>query len=221
MSITKFKIASDIEAILTGLKPTDDTELDKEQIYDWIGDMYAGILHEWIVKDMNGEVPAGIWTTFRCQQVRKDISDCLPLVCDVGKEYYILLQDNNGEDLQILNLPNEAGVQVFKAGKLIDRVGNLQAYEMQKNIEFATSEESWYRNGNRIVLVGDEVYPSFVKFTVRVVLTNLAAIGENESLPIPAELVGIIKDAVLRKGMLALGIEQDNTNDAIDTKGKN
>lgn len=220
--ISKEKLIADIELKIHQGAPSQNTELEYDQIAYWLN----SVLNEAVAREADGymkkgeQVPPIYIETETCNQLAEEDVECV----DDGKQRCafeldgeVLDTDDDNGIVQILT-PNEndEDIEIYKA--------SLQALPMFKAMRYSQPNPQvllWSRQGDQIFV--DGLNPSdleFNKITVYYLLkqdvlgmadTDLVAVSDKILQSVIDRVVDIAKEQMY-------GSEADQTNDGVDPK---
>jgi hypothetical protein len=212
--MTKAQIISDIQAQLLQGSPSDDSQLEWDQIAFWVG--YE--LNRLVAAECNQAIKAGK----QIPAVYKQLAALEVAVVEDSHEedrIYVLLDD------EVLTLNDDAGVILVETedGDEIPRV-SLERFASIKKMRYAKptlSRPIYYRRGEKIFLLGfTEVDIPFEKVHVYYVpRQDVYAMADTDEVLISDAIRSTLIDVVVQRGKLQLyGTQVDMNNDGVDGK---
>lgn len=216
--VTKNKLISDIILKVTQGAPSDDLELDDEQVAFWIQNRLNDLVRREIVDEQkNGRMipPVYIIRNIALALTEEAVTD----IAVEDQRFYTDLPQ------EVLDLPRDGGIV-----RVLDYEGNLihktsvEQLEDTKNLRFAkpsTDNVLYYRESKRVFVVGFntgdiELNPIMVSMVPRQDILALADTGE---VLITDQLLPILIDACVQDAKLQMyGTQPDTDNDGADVK---
>ena len=194
-------------------KPSDDNPIQADQVRHWLGTVSGGIVSDWIRKRNGGAVPAQLIKPYDCLLVEQDTDTCLSGCCT--RQYFALPTNSDGEPLDILDLPGDAGiVQVLQGQKSIVRLPGIAELQSYRKLEFADKFAYFARMGDRVYLFGG-VFPSYCRLTAYIASCDISGMGDGENFPAPDEVIPLILAEAEKIGRAQIAQPKDLQDDGI------
>lgn len=221
MAYTKHQTISDIELKLTQAAPSDDLELEQEQIAFWVQQH----LNELVAREIIEEKKKGnqIPPVYIVRDVALELNE--ESVADVDAEKQRIYVDLTDLTDEILDLPRDGGiVRVLDYDRNLIRMSTVEDIEDTRNLRFAKPSQSniiAHREGSILVIEGFntadlDFNPIMISYVPKQDILSMADAGE---LKVTDRLYTILIDTVVQQGKLELyGTQADMTNDGVDPK---
>ena len=207
------QMIDDVELRIYAGKPSDDAEIEREQILFWINNINKSLLVDYI-KANNNDIPSNILKRFDCIELKTNQSLCVG-GCTSNK-YIELPSNESGKPVEILSLPFDDGIaDVLFGSNKITKLQNQSQVRLNKNIRFASDVPYYHRVGNRLFLIGG-IYPSYCKFSIVVATADTTGVDYSENFPTVDKLIPQILDEAERIGLRELSSKYDTQNDGAD-----
>lgn len=218
MSISKFKLISDVEAQLFQGAPSDDSELSHKQIAHWAQTILHDLAKQEIVAAMKrGDSIPPIYIT---RDIGLEMSEESVADIDADKQRFWvdLTQD-------VLDLPNDRGIVRVEDydGNLVSKT-NLEFLDVVRNLRFSKPSPDnvlYYRVAKKVFLEGlntDDIdfYPFIVYYIPK---QDILAMDDDDLILVSDQLLPILVDSIVQKGKLQMyGTQADVANDGVDNK---
>lgn len=206
------QLISDVELRIYGGKPSDDAEIEREQIRFWLETINKALVTDYINK--TNEIPSDLIRKIDCLVVKKETADCGN---GCSSSYYVELPKNeDGTTLDILSLKGDMGIVDLKKGNMpIYRLGSPSQIRINNNLRFANENAYYYRVDNKIYLFNG-IYPSYCTLSLFVATVDTSNKKDNEEFPTVDSLMATILDEATRIGINELKGKQDIQNDGTD-----
>jgi hypothetical protein len=205
------QLISDVELRIYGGKPSDDAEIEREQIRFWLETINKALVTDYINK--TNEIPSDLIRKIDCLVVHKETTDCDG--CN-SSQYIELPKNSDGTTLDILSLRSDGGIVDLKKGNSpIYRLSSPSQIRINNNLRFANNNAYYYRVDNKIYLFNG-IYPSYCKLSLFVATVDTTDKKDNEQFPTVDALMATILDEATRIGMNELKGKQDIQNDGTD-----
>ncbi len=217
--ITKLQFISDVILQLTQGAPSDDLQLEEDQVAQWA----TYHLNELVRREVATALKTG--TAIPPIYIKKE--SVAPAVDD---ENNITLPVTAELTEEVLDLPNDGGIiQVVDAEGMLVYKGTLERMFMINSLRFAQARQSnrvYYREGKIIFLEGlytgdegEEVVDESNITIFYIPKQNVLTMNDSDELLVSDQLVPILTDTVVQRGKLELyGTQSDIGNDGSDTK---
>ena len=204
------KMISDIELRLYGGKPSDDAEIDHDQIRFWLDEVNKRLITDYI--DKNG-IPPEILRRIECLEVKHSDKDCGACM---SKNFIELPKNKDGSTLSVLSLPDDGGiVELLKGNKPVYRLKSPSEIRIRTNMRFSGDESYFYRIADKIFLYGG-IYPSYCKLDLVVATIDTTDLNEDDNFPTAGALEPMILEEVEKIGLRELNSQYDTQNDGTD-----
>lgn len=205
---------------VTGSKPSDDDELEK----DWMKlrlDSVRSVHMKQYVKQ-GRMIPASALERFDCLAVELDTPECLSSVTPkCYARYFVQLptyKNLNGDTVSQmpLQLARDKGIyRVTRAGGgIIDHYPGPGEGDILNKLPFARSSaknEASFRIKDKLYLVGTNF--ENVKILIDIVLGDTGSISDTDNYPIPDDLIDPVIENLVHLCRIMLGMESDYKND--------
>lgn len=215
---TKLQFISDIELALTQGAPSDDLNLEQDQIAYWINDVLNDLKRKEIIAEKakgKSIPPIYIVRETGLELTEEEVED----IDDENQRMYIELEGS------VLDLPNDGGiVKVLDYDLNLIRKTSVEDLEDTKNLRFAKPSADnvlHYREGTKIFIEGlatsDIEYNPFI---VDYVLSqDIIAMDDDDEILMSDQLANIVGAQVIATGKQQLyGTQIDESNDGTDSK---
>lgn len=203
--MTKHQIVSDLILRLTGGKPSDDMELDYDQVADWLDQARAMAIADWIRRNGGMYVPPGLFKRYECQNFTTQTPECVFGNC--FSNTYLDIE-------RPLTLREERSIRIqFTNGRTVNRLTSPQEYQIYKRLKFTNPEIFWYRVGSRVYLIGGKPINSNYSFFVDLIPASTVNLADTDEYPIIEELLPAVMQMAEEIGARELKIPMDINND--------
>lgn len=205
---------SDAELLIYGGKPSDDAEIPRRQIQQWLDIANSAAVANWIETKNGGEIPSFATRQEFCIGAVAEESECLGADCTY---YYIPLpKTKDGETVSVLNLVGDKSiVGLFRGQEEIYNYGTVGRSRIMSRIRFAEKQPYLHRVGDRIYLFNG-IYPPFCKFNLVYATVSTIGLDEENTFPTVDELLPLVMEEVEKKGRRELEKGNDLISDGID-----
>lgn len=218
MAITKARIISDIELALLQSNPSDDSELEKDQIAQWVQYHLHDLIRQEVTAEMkkgNGVPPIYLIREEGLEMSEEDVEG----IADSKQRFWVDLTED------VLDLPDDAGIVRVEDydGNLIMKT-NIEQLSMVRDLRFSKptiNNVLYYRIGKKVFVDGfntgdSEFNPIIVYFVPK---QDVTAMEDSDEIIISDQLIPILVDLCVQRGKLELyGTQVDIANDGTDTK---
>lgn len=216
--ITKQKIVDDVILQLNQGAISDDSELSKVQIAQWI--QYH--LHDLIKREITAEKAKGnmIPPIYIIREDGFELSEENVVDMDDNRQRMWVELTND-----VLDLPKDAGlVQVLDYDYNLIHKASLESLNMINSLRFAKSAPKnllYFRQGKKIFVEG--LQTSEIPYTPIIVdyipKQNVLALNDTDEIIISDQLIPVLIDLVVQQGKLMLyGTQIDEQSDGVDSK---
>lgn len=219
--ITKQKLIDDIELQLLQSSPSDDSDLSKVQVAQWV--QYH--LHDLIRREIVGEMSKGNMIPpiyiIREDGFELDEESVVDMEDDRQRMWVELAND-------VLDLPKDSGiVQVLDYDYNLISKASLERMNLINSLPFAKSSPKnllYFRQGKKIFVEG--LQTSEISYTPIIVdyvpKQDLLAMDDTDEVIISDQLIPVLIDLCVQRGKLMLyGTQADQSNDGVDPKAQN
>lgn len=216
--ITKAKLLDDIELQLLQSAPSDDSELSKVQVAQWV--QYH--LHDLIRREIVGEMSKGNMIPpiyiIREDGFELDEEAVVDMEDDRQRMWVELAND-------VLDLPKDSGlVQVLDYDYNLISKASLEKMNLINSLRFAKSSPKnllYFRQGKKIFVEG--LQTSEISYTPIIVdyvpKQDILALADTDEVIISDQLIPVLIDLCVQRGKLMLyGTQADKESDGIDYK---
>ena len=206
MGKTKQELISDIELRVTRGKPSDDLELEQDQIAHWIETTANSVVADYLNKLIraNKAIPPQYIAKVLAIQLAQETA---PSNTDEGIRHYL---DFSSYD--VMPLDNDKGIVRVStlSGKRVNAINDEENFEMLNKMYFSRpSRENllWYREGDSIYVKGyGNSITTAVKLNVYYVpVIEVSSLANTAEVNITEDLLPIILDIVEEKAFRQLG----------------
>lgn len=207
------KMISDLQLRLTAGKPSDDFEVDWEQMRFWIDNANGALLPQWIMKVNGGVVPAVIIRKIDCLAVQTETPGCEGGCCS----YTYIEFPKNPLDKPIvpITLPDDKGViMMFRGAQMIYRLPSPTMLSVMGGLKNGSTTPYFYRIADKMYLFNG-VYPSYSKITVMGAFSDTSSLTNEDVYPTVEELIPSILEEAEKIGRRELETSADLQDDGI------
>jgi hypothetical protein len=214
MGKTKQELVSDIELRVTRGKPSDELELEQEQIIHWLEVAANSVVADYLNKKIRSKKaipPEYIQKVLAIQLVK----ETAPSNVSDGIRHYL---DFSSYD--VMPLEKDGGIARVStlSGKWINSTED-QDFQMLENLYFSKpSRENlvWYREGDDIFIVGygDNIVGAVKLNVYYVPVIEISSLADTAEVKLTDDVVAIILDVVEDMALRQLGADfEDLQND--------
>lgn len=216
--ITKAKLLDDIELQLLQSAPSDDSELSKVQVAQWV--QYH--LHDLIRREIVGEMSKGNMIPpiyiIREDGFELDEEAVVDMEDDRQRMWVELAND-------VLDLPRDSGlVQVLDYDYNLISKASLERMNLINSLPFAKSSPKnllYFRQGKKVFVEG--LQTSEITYTPIIVdyvpKQDILALDDTDEVIISDQLIPVLIDLCVQRGKLMLyGTQADQESDGVDYK---
>lgn len=205
------QLISDVELRIYGGKPSDDAEIEREQIRFWLETINKALVTDYINK--TNEIPSDLIRKIDCLAVHKETTDCDG--CN-SSQYIELPKNSDGSTLDILSLTSDGGIIDLKKGDSpIYKLKSPNEIRLNNNLRFSNNNAYYYRVGEKIYLYNG-IYPSYCKLSVFVATVSTNGLKETDEFPTVDKLTETIIEEAAKIGLNELKGKYDIQNDGTD-----
>lgn len=216
--VTKGILIGDIELQLLQGSPSDDSELEPEQICQWVNTHLNDLVRKEIIAEQakgNMIPPIYIMRETGLEFTEEEVED----VDDEKQRMFVELEND------VLDLPRDGGlVRVLDQDLNLIRKTSVENLEDLRNLRFAKPSISnvvHYREGKKIFIEGFNT--TDLEFNNPIVdyvpHQNLLELEDDDEVLVSDQILPLVIAAVVQTGKLQLyGTQADETSDSKDTK---
>lgn len=207
------KMISDLQLRFSAGKPSDDFEIDWNQMRFWIDNANGVLLPQWIAKVNYGIVPASALRRIDCLAVKTETPGCVGGCCSYT--YIEFPKNAEGKPVVPMTLPDDRGVvMMYRGVQTIYRLPSPTMLSVMTNLKNGDETMYFYRITDKMYLFNG-VYPSYSKITVMGAFTDTSNLGNDDVYPTVEELIPNILDEAEKIGRRELGTQSDLQDDGI------
>lgn len=218
MGILKGNLVSDIEAGILQGAPSDDSELEREQITQWVNDN----LHDLVRREILGEQAKGkiippIYV-FRENDLELQ-EETVSGIDNIKQRLFVELEN------EVLDLPNDGGlVRVLDYDLNLILKTSVEQLESLRDMKYArpgVNNTLHYRQEKKIFIEGfntaDIDFNPIIADYVR--KQDVLAMEDDDEIIITDQLIPVLRNLCIQQGKLQMyGTQVDKTNDGVDYK---
>ncbi len=218
MAITKFKLLSDIQLQLLQGNPSDDSELEFDQLAQWAQYHLHDLIRREIIAELKkGNMPPPIYITrdIGLEMSEENVTD----ISDSKQRFWIDLSQ------EVLDLPNDRGIVRVEDydGNLLMKT-SLDQLSMTRDLRFVKPTGNsvlYYRVGTKVFIEGFntadvDFNPVIVYYVPK---QDILAMGDSDEILISDQLIPVLIDLCVQRGKLQMyGTQADSANDGVDNK---
>ncbi len=218
MGILKNKLVADIELGILQSAPSDDTELEHDQIAQWINDNLHDLIKREIVQEQQkGRMIPPIYIPREPALELQEES--VTGIAAAKQRLYVELEND------VIDLPNDAGVvRVLDYDLNLIHKTSVEQLESLRDMRHARPGPNnilYYRQERKIFIEGfntadidfNEIIVDYVH------KQDVAALDDTDEIIISDQLIPILRNVCIQQGKLQMyGTQADKANDGVDYK---